>query len=600
MERIVIMKWFAKLQDRLKGLTYAIVRYPLTELFLITAAVIIAGSIQTDADYRKQLLVCLVGAVLSVSLQAAYERFFNKAATRYILMGSGILLTLGYYLILRPAPELSMEIGIRTWVVIFALCIAFIWVPVIRSNISFNESFMAAFKAFFHAIFYAIVIYAGCTLIFLAIDNLLVHVSDKAFAHIGNIVFVLFAPLYFLSLIPVYPGKKNSEMNAGEIKAQEEQIYKASFCPQFLEILISYIIIPITAVYTFILMLYIAQNIRGEFWTNNLLEPMLVFYAITVILLNILSSRLENKFALLFRMIFPKVLIPIVLFQIVSSILILRETGVTHTRYFVILFGIFAVCSSILMSFTPVRKNGAIAAMLIAFSIVSVIPPTDAFTVSRISQENTLKSLLIKNRMLKNDTIVPNTSISDADKRKIVSAAEYLNSMAYTDTIAWMPDDFSMYEDFYDTFGFYEYDLSEKKNRYINVFMDSSIPIDIAGYDILTHTYMNSDENADTRICEIEKSGKKYMLERQKAGETYDIILRDSNNQEMIRFHADEIFSKYQSYAADKSAMGIKEATFSTENNQVRLTVVVQDANINVSFNQTYYYADLYILVQFK
>ena len=587
------MKWFVKLQDRLKGLTYAIIRYPLTELFLIAAAVILAASIQADADYRKQLLVCLVGAVLSASLQAAYERFFNKASTRYILMGSGILLTLGYYLILRPAPELSMEIGIRTWVAILALCIAFIWVPVIRSNISFNESFMAAFKAFFHAIFYAIILYAGCTLIFLAIDNLLVHVSDKAFAHMGNIVFVLFAPLYFLSLIPVYPGKKNSEMNSEEIKAQEEQIHKAAFCPQFLEILISYIIIPLTAVYTVILILYIARNIGGEFWTNNLLEPMLVSYAITVILLTILSSRLENKFAVLFRMIFPKVLIPIVLFQIVSSMIILRETGVTHTRYFVILFGIFAVSSSIVMSFIPVRKNGIIAAMLIGFSIVSVIPPVDAFTVSRISQQNALESLLIQNKMLKNNSITPNASISDEDKRKIVSTVEYLSMMAYT-------DDFSIYEDFYDTFGFYEYDSPENKNRYSNVFLDSSIPIDIAGHDILTHAYINFDENVTTEICHIEKSGKNYTLERQKAGETYDIVLRDDNNQEMIRFHADEIFSKYQSYTADKSELGIKEATFSTENDQAKLTVVVQNANINVSANQTYYNADLYILVQFK
>lgn len=594
------MKWFIKLQDRLKGLTHAIVRYPLTELFLIAAAVILAASIQTDADYRKQLLVCLVGAVLSASLQAAYERFFYKALTRYILMGSGIVMTLGYFLILRPAPELSMEIGIRTWVTLFALCIAFIWVPVIRSNISFNESFMAAFKAFFHAIFYAIVIYAGCTLIFLAIDNLLVHVSDKAFAHMGNIVFVLFAPLYFLSLIPVYPGKKNSEMDSDKIKAQEEQIKKASICPQFLEILISYIIIPITAVYTFILILYIVRNIRGEFWTNNLLEPMLVFYAITVILLNILSSRLENRFAVLFRLLFPKILIPIVLFQIVSSIIILQETGVTHTRYFVILFGIFAVSSSVVMSVSPVRKNGTIAAMLIAFSIVSVIPPVDAFTVSRVSQENALKSLLIQNKMLKNNTVTPNTSISDEDKRKIVSIVEYLSMMDYTDNIAWLSDDFSIYQDFYDTFGFYQYDSAKNENRYSNVFLDSSIPIDIAGYDFLTNQYINFDENMTAEICHIEKSGNNYMLERQKAGETYDIVLLDDNKQEMIRFHTNEIFSKYQSYTADKSELAIKEATFSTENDQAKLTVVVQNANINVSINQTYYNADLYILVQFK
>ncbi len=594
------MKWFVKFQERLKGLTYAVVRYPLTELFLIAVAVIIAVSIQTDADYGKQILACVTGAVLSASLQAFYERFSNKAPIRYILMGSGIVLTFGYYLILRSAPELSMEIGIRTWVAVFALCIAFLWIPVVQSSISFNESFMAAFKAFFHAIFYAIVIYAGCVLIFLAIDNLLMYVSGKVYAHMGNIVFVLFAPLYFLSLIPIYPGKRNRELDLEEIRAREEQIHKASFCPQFLEILISYIIIPITAVYTIILILYIAQNISGEFWRNNLLEPMLVTYVITVILLYILSSRLENKFAVLFRLFFPKVLIPIVLFQIVSSIIIMRETGVTHIRYFVILFGIFAVSASLVMSFIPVRKNGIIAAMLISFSIISVIPPVDAFTVSRISQKNLLKSILVQNKMLKDNTIIPNASISDADKKKIVSFVEYLSMMSYTDKVEFLPDNFSIYEDFYDTFGFYEYDSLEDQNRYSNVFLDSSNPIDITDHDILVHTYITSDENVSKKICEIEKSGKIFTLKSEKRGEANDIVLRDESDQEMIRFHTDEIFSKYQNYTADKAELDMEEATFSTENDKAGLTVVVQNANINVSSNQTYYNADVYILVRFK
>ena len=57
-------------------------------------------------------------------------------------MGVVVLLTAGYYLIIMQAPSLSMEIEIRTAVALFALLIAFIWVPVIKSKISFNKSFM--------------------------------------------------------------------------------------------------------------------------------------------------------------------------------------------------------------------------------------------------------------------------------------------------------------------------------------------------------------------------------------------------------------------------------------------------------------------------
>ena len=58
---------------------------------------------------------------------------------------------------------------------------------------------------------------------------------------------------------------------------------EAAKCPKFFEILISYIIIPLIAVFTIILLVYIIKNIGGEFWSDNLLEPMIVSYSIFVI-----------------------------------------------------------------------------------------------------------------------------------------------------------------------------------------------------------------------------------------------------------------------------------------------------------------------------
>ncbi len=204
-----------------------------------------------------------------------------------------------------------------------------------------------------------------------------------------------------------------------------------SNCPKFLEILLSYIIIPLTALFTLILLVYMIQNIRGEFWTDNLLEPMLVSYAVTVILVYILVSEIENKFSIFFRKIFPKLLIPIVIFQIIASYITLTDTGITHTRYYVILFGIFAAISGILMSFFPVRKNGIVAGILIIFAAVSIIPPVDAFTISEKSQVNTLEEVLVKNGMLKDNVIIPNASIPNEDKEKITSTVQYLWMMNY-------------------------------------------------------------------------------------------------------------------------------------------------------------------------
>ena len=369
------MKRFLGPLYRLKGLTTSVLRYPLTTAFLVVAAVLTAMLINKNVDYSKYLFTCAVGAILGAALQALYERFFEKFSSRILLLGAAALLTGGYYLIIHSAPGIGEEIAIRTSVAMFAVLIAFIWMPVIRSRITFNESFMAVFKALFQSAFYSAIIFGGLSLIIFAIDQLIYQLDPRAYAHTANIVFVLFLPIFFLSLIPIYPGKR-------EIEVDDHKIEKATQCPKFLDVLISYIIIPIAAVFTLILVIYIALNITGEFWTNNLLESMIVSYAISVILIYILASKLENKFANLFRLIFPKVLVPIVVLQIISSAINMMDTGVTYTRYYEILFGIFAAAAGVVLSFVPVRKNGIIAAMLIAFSLFSVIPPVDAFTVS--------------------------------------------------------------------------------------------------------------------------------------------------------------------------------------------------------------------------
>lgn len=597
------MKWIKKLKDRLTGLTDAIARFPLTTAFLLAAAVINAYDINAEKEIlTKYLLTFLVGAFLSFVFQVVYERFFSKFSTRLILMGLVALLTAGYYLIISQAPKLSMEIEIRTAVALFALLIAFIWVPVIKSDISFNKSFMIAFKSLFNSLFFSGVIFAGISIILQAINQLIFTIDYTAFPHTANIVFVLFAPMYFLSLIPVYPGAADDITKKEEAIHQKEGITKAAYCPKFLEILISYILIPLIAVFTLILVIYIIKNVGGEFWKDNLLEPMLVSYAITVILVYILASEIENKFAIFFRKIFPKLLVPIVLFQITSSILSLEETGVTHTRYYVILFGIYAAAAGSLLSFISVRKNGIIAAMLIVFAAVSIVPPVDAFTISRTSQINTLQTVLEKNNMLENNKIKPNASISEKDKKTITNAVYYLTMMQYAKKIEWLPDDFEAYKDFYNTFGFYEYQEPVKSNQPVFLSLEQSAPINIKGYDTFVQIdfYMN-DKNKDESICEIEKDGKKYNLLRDNNKDQIILRLVGENEQELISFKTQEIYDKFYNYNSQmKGVITAEEATFTKENNRAKMAIVVQNVNIEKFNDQQYNNALVFVFVEIK
>lgn len=600
------MKFIDKIREKLSSLVEALSRYPLTVAFLVAAAVVNAMAIHQDVDYTRYLLTFLVGAFLGFALQAAWERFSEKTSYRMAAMGLGLVLTLGYFLIVRQYTSTSTETWIRTSVALFALLIAYIWVPVIKSEISFNQSFMATFKAFFNALLFSGVLFGGITLIITAIDLLLFRVSDKSYLHTLNLVGMLFAPIYFLSLIPIYPGASDKNRSPEQLEHNQEKVERSCLCPKFLEVLVSYIVIPLLAVYTVILIIYILGNITGDFWTDSRLEPMLVSFAIAVILIYILASSLENKVAEWFRKIFPKVLVPIVLFQIVASVLRIQETGITHDRYYVIIFGIFAAVSGILMCFMPVRKNGIIAALLIGFSLFSIIPPVDAFTISRANQMGRLTDTLVENNMLENNTISPNTSISEADKKIISDSVNYLAMMEYTKEISYLGEDFDVYQDFYNTFGFYRYEENPYRQDSVYLNLNQQSPLDISGYETFVVANFNvEDIKQDTVITEFEQNGKRYTLSREKTAIPGILILSDESGVELMRIDMKEVFDQFDtsqggSYQISKDFMSAEEATFTQENDKAIISMVAMFVAIEKSGSEPMYNGDFYILVHIK
>lgn len=611
------MKTVDKLQNKLSDVYEAIFRYPLTVIFLIAAAIDNALGINRGKFYDKFLMTFVIGACISLVLKAAYERFFKEYIIyRIALMILSVLLTIGYFLIINQNTTTNQETWIRTSVALLALFIAYIWVPSIKNTITFNESFMAAFKSFFNSLLFSVVLFAGISLIIGAIDLLLFRVNEKSYMHALNIIAVIFAPIYFLSLIPIYPGNSNKNLLKDKlenykdiIEYDEEKILKSSSCPKFLEILISYIIIPLLSIYTLIMAIYIfKQNIRTKFWMDNRLEPMLVGFAITVILVNILVSRIENKFTQLFRKISPKVLIPIVLFQIVSSILKTQDIGITHGRYYVILFGIFAALSGILLSFLQVQKNGIVALLLIVFSFFSIIPPIDAFTISRNNQEKMLNTVLQKNNMILNNTIIPNSSIPEEDKKVISSTLNYLTMMGYTKDITYLKKDFNLYNDFYNTFGFNPYEEIAYNQDSIHISLNQESPVVISGYDALTVVSFNLNKNnsdPNNRPCDFKKSDKIYTISKSSSLGSGKLWLSNEKGEELLQININDVFDKFdtsmrENYSVSKNLMTADQVTFTQENDYAAVSLIALNLNIEKSNPDYQYNGDFYVLVKIK
>ncbi len=530
------MEHFNKLKTGLQGIGYGIFRYPLAIAFILAFAVINAITIEKNIpDAMPARLACIIGLLLAFAVSMFWERFLHKRIYRYILMAGAILLSAAYYLLLMNTNESSMVMIIRTSVLSFALFITAVWVPSIRQKLTFYESFLSFFKALFLTALFATVLFGGAALILGAVDALLFRIADTAFMHTANLVYVVFGITLFLSMTPDFMSISDREdynrVRSANRDEEAEYTKRSTSCPKFLERLISYIIVPLTAIFTIILLIYILMNIRSGFWKDDLIEPMLVAYSITVIVVCVLTGTLKNRFASLFRLIFPKVLILLVALQMAASVMKIQDTGISHGRYYVLLYGLFAIITGVIFSFLDSRKHGIIAAVLIALSILSVIPPVDAFTVARVSQTNVLKNILVRNNMFSEDTIIADSSISDSDKDMIATAYEYLFSMGYTNDIPWLQE-INSSRSFEDVFGFSQYGFYGDKvdeTAYYSAYLDRAVDTSMAGYDVfayITVSYTLPDKSDET-LAEFVYQGKNYSLQLSADEEADQISLLD-------------------------------------------------------------------------
>ncbi len=592
------------LRTRFQGLTDAILRFPLSILLFLATAVMNAVVISTRdfEDYTRLIWTFLVGAALSAAAQMAYEHFYRRKTSRLITLAGSAVITLAYFLLIRKS-EMATVVSVRTMVLLFLLLVAFLWLPTIRSSIDFNVSFLEAFKAFWITGFFTGVLFLGLALILSAINLLLVSISTSAYTHTANIVFVLLAPLYFLSLIPKYPAAGEAEEGAAPEQTQEipQETRKGGTgdIPGFLSNLLTYVIIPVTAVFTLILLIYILLNITEEFWTDNLLEPLLVSYSITVITVYLLVSRLNSPMAAAFRKVFPKILLPVVLFQTISSCLKIGAEGITYGRYYVILFGLFATVASLLFSFLPVRKNGLIAPILILLALLSIVPPIDAFTVSRKSQTDRLKSILTEKGMLSGHRITPNPDLSDKEKQRIVSSIEYLDWMQYTDEISWL-EDYSSSRDFQQTFGFPRYGNTRAEYRSLYLYLNPEHMIGITGYDYL-HSIHLSDRGDIRREAAFRKKEVNYYLDYERSGEITYLLLKEEET-ELLRLSFNDILNQFNTGRTDSFSDEITEeqARFTVESDRAILTLTIRTINIDYWQEESSWYSDAYLLIRIK
>lgn len=575
--------WFTRQTRRV---SQAIFRFPFTVLCLTLMAALLFYLISLDFSpplwVEKSTFALSVGALLGMLTQFALERFALKAKWKAGLYAAALLLTLAYFALLWPAQELENVIVVRTLVTVFALLCAVLWLPAVRGGTDFNKLSLIHFKSFFTSLLYSGVLFAGIAAILFAVDRLLFSISSDSYAYAAVLVWVLFAPLYYLSQLPSLRQNPEGEPDA----VMEKEHYT-----RFLEVLISYIAIPLFTAYTLVLLAYIIKIIITRVWPIGLLGPMVLIYSAVGIVLFVLASLPENRSAVLFRRIFPKVWIPIVIMQMISVWIRLNAYGITESRYYVALFAVFSLISAVILSLRPVKANQTIALLAALFAIFSIVPPVDAFTLSLNSQTNRLERYLTEAEILSDGELTPQPEASIKTKQEVTNILNYLEYNHSLSHLTWLPKDFNVWEDMRDTFGFEPTWGSPggENATYYNVSLDTTIPLDIAGYDtavqINSYRYAKPEPSVDTDTVTyaFTGKGKAYTLVVERtSGFDVSVSLLDANSQVLIASKLYPYFEELLERAPSGGVQSPEDLSFTEIQGGAQLKVIFQNVNATI------------------
>ena len=581
------------------NLKTTVIRFPLTIVFLASLStvmfLIIEDYSSLDIDLLSRYMFAgIFGALLATAVRFMLERF-EGLKNSFLFYGLTILLTAGYYYFLTN-DEFSNKMFIHLLVISFALFAAYLFLPSSKNAVNFGNVALAHFKAAFTSLLYGIVLYIGIAAIIGAIDILLYDIDYKSYAHAANIIFIFFTPLYYLSLLP----KFNSTDKNDDAKKEISFIY-----PKFLDILVSYITIPLITAFTAVLIIYFIKILATGVWPVGQVGPMVLGYSAAGYFIYILSSNLNNKFSVLYRKLFPLVLIPLVVMQMVSSYIRIDAYGITESRYYVVLFGIFSIVCALVLIFTKKKNSNTIVLLSAIFALISIIPPVDAFTVSKNSQERRLTEILNRNNMIVDGEIVKRADISTDDMYEITNISNYMQGMGYLDDMDWFPDKYAdnYYCNFRNIYGFEQYYDTGYPGReetlYLNAMLNENEKINIENYDMFFKTYIHNKREPDAELGEFTLKGKNYAIKQIFDEKGYITITVSDDSNTLIEIPMKEfIDGLFEKANEPKGLMDQETLTIETQNDELKVKLLINDINVDKSDPENIYiYANIYVFV---
>lgn len=470
-------------------------RFPLTILSALIGTIFLIMSVsmsESDAYYKEFGTIAYV-AIFGIFL-FAFIRLFNEALKNYYDLKNiknNYLVTILSYIIALPILYGIKEIvscdrgflcSYDSNFIYFTLIAALVVGCSFIGKFNYHKDFVAyvskIFQSFIVSNIYSFIVFIGISGIVFAFSSLFnINFAENIYLKILIFSFVLFNVVTFFSDFP---------------KVRDSYIeYKY---PKAFRFLLIYILTPIVAIYTLILLAYFLKVIVIQEIPKNIIVNLVLWFGIFSVFYLFFLSRIESSEIInKFKKIFPIAFIPLLFMMFFALILRIQEYGITENRFLSFVAGIWIFLSLVYFIFYRENSNIAVPIFLFVIILVSGIGPASATNLSIKSQNTRFVSLLKNNNMVQGETIKQNPNIKSDDKREIVEIVSYMAAKDRVEELSFLPKDFK-----------YEEENFKKLFGFSNIIHDN----DYLGFNIDE----NESENGSTKDMGIDIKGYSRLI----------------------------------------------------------------------------------------
>ncbi|HEY5714177.1 MAG TPA: DUF4153 domain-containing protein [Candidatus Gracilibacteria bacterium] len=369
------------------------------------------------------VLTAMIATLLFTVLTLIGETF-TKKEHKLVLMAVGILLVGLYYWSIPEGFEQASLFWSRHIFFCLAGFTALTWAPYWNKKISDDLTWEWNRQGFMQAIvtvFFGIVIFAGVSAAFFAIDNLFgVDIDGKRYGQLWALVVGVFGPFFFLSQLSKAP----------------QTIKLPKPIPAFMNVFTKFILTPLAIGYFVILYLYTFKVLITGEWPKNVLGWLVIcFSGVAVVAYFLWTPFWKGKIEKYRRLLWWGLLPQIAMLFTAISIRILDYSW-TENRYFVVVLGLYLLGIAL---YFLIYKKALFRHIFIALTVVILftqVGPWSGYVIGRKAQTVRLVTFLEKHEILQNGEVVPSTKvISKQDRFEMSDMIQYLGSRHGIDTL---------------------------------------------------------------------------------------------------------------------------------------------------------------------